>query len=95
MGLFLLHQHLGLGSPPSASHDVISDNIANASTTRTSEAASSAARVLLALRRDAHLPQPFPARTVPNLWWAPVRVVKIEKDQSPTRWNYDPRTPTW
>lgn len=75
--------------------DVISDNIANASTTRTSEGGPFRRSRLLLRARDemptfhSHfLPEPFQPRVGTG-----VRVVKIEKDQSPTRWNYDPSHP--
>lgn len=76
--------------------DVISNNIANATTTRTTEGG--------AYRRERVVLQPINTRT---RWKSPfypdglrtgdgagVRVIKIEKDQkTATRWVYDPGHP--
>ena len=75
--------------------DVISDNIANATTTRTTEGGPyKRSRVLLRPRdenpqfRTHFLPQPFKPEVGTG-----VRVVKIEKDESPLRYVYDPNHP--
>ncbi len=75
--------------------DVISDNIANATTTRTTTGEPfRRSRVLLRPREDnliyrTHFkPQPFQATVGSG-----VRVVKVEKDLSPLRMNYDPSHP--
>ncbi|BBM89291.1 flagellar basal-body rod protein FlgC [Spirochaetota bacterium] len=75
--------------------DVISDNIANATTTRTTQGGPfRRSRVLLRPREDnliykTHFkPDPFKAEIGDG-----VRVIKVEKDLSPLRLVYDPSHP--
>jgi flagellar basal-body rod protein FlgC len=75
--------------------DVISDNIANATTTRTTEGGPyRRSRVILRPRNDAPI---FKSHLLPGVFkpeiGTGVRVIKIEKDQSPTRLVYDPTHP--
>ena len=75
--------------------DVISDNIANATTTRTTEGGPfRRSRVILRPRDDAprfKLPY-LPTSFEPGAGTG-VRVIKIEKDMSELRWVYDPNHP--
>ncbi|HEB30439.1 MAG TPA: flagellar basal body rod protein FlgC [Spirochaetes bacterium] len=75
--------------------DVISNNIANANTTRTTDGeAFRRKRVILRPRND----QPeFRTRFLPQSLWhgmgEGVRAIKIEEDRSPARLVYDPTHP--
>ena len=75
--------------------DVISDNIANATTTRTTEGGPfRRSRVILRPRDDQprfklpYLPEAF--KPTPGTG---VRVIKIEKDMSEPRWVFEPDHP--
>ena len=75
--------------------DVISNNIANASTTRTTEGGVfQRSRVLLRPRDESQvfkshlLPTPYKVKVGSG-----VRVVKIEKDASPPKYVHDPTHP--
>ena len=75
--------------------DVISNNIANASTTRTTEGgAFRRRRVVLRPRNDM---LEFRSRFLPQALWRGmgegVRAIKIEEDRSPLRLVYDPTHP--
>jgi flagellar basal-body rod protein FlgC len=75
--------------------DVIADNIANASTTRTPEGgAFRRSRVILRPRVDqAFFRTPFLPESLDNGAGRGVRVAEIQKDDSPTRLVYDPTHP--
>ncbi len=75
--------------------DVISNNIANASTTRTTDGgAFRRRRVVLRPRNDM---LEFRSRFLPQALWhgmgEGVRAIKIEEDRSPLRLVYDPTHP--
>ena len=75
--------------------DVISDNIANATTTRTTDGGPfRRSRVVLRPRNDE---LEFKTRFLPQALWRGlgegVRVIKIEKDTAPPRLAYDPTHP--
>ena len=75
--------------------DVISNNIANANTTRTTDGgAFRRRRVVLRPRNDS---LEFRTRFLPQALWRGmgegVRVIKIEEDGSPLRLVYDPSHP--
>jgi flagellar basal-body rod protein FlgC len=75
--------------------DVISDNIANATTTRTTDGGPfRRSRVVLRPRNDE---LEFKTRFLPQALWRGlgegVRVIKIEKDMAPPRLVYDPTHP--
>jgi flagellar basal-body rod protein FlgC len=75
--------------------DVISNNIANATTTRTTDGGPfQRSRVVLRPRNDD---LEFKTRLLPQALWRGigegVRVVQIEKDSSPPRLVYDPAHP--
>jgi flagellar basal-body rod protein FlgC len=75
--------------------DVISDNIANATTTRTTDGGPfRRSRVVLRPRNDE---LEFKTRFLPQALWRGlgegVRVIKIEKDTAPPRLVYDPTHP--
>ncbi|RKY03738.1 MAG: flagellar basal body rod protein FlgC [Spirochaetes bacterium] len=75
--------------------DVISNNIANANTTRTTDGEPfRRRRVVLRPRND--LPE-YKTRFLPQALWRGigegVRVIKIEEDRSPLRLVYDPTHP--
>ena len=75
--------------------DVISNNIANASTTRTTDGgAFRRRRVVLRPRNDM---LEFRSRFLPQALWRGmgegVRAIKIEEDRSPLRLVYDPTHP--
>ena len=75
--------------------DVISNNIANASTTRTTDGgAFRRKRVVLRPRNDM---LEFRSRFLPQALWhgmgEGVRAIKIEEDRSPLRLVYDPTHP--
>ena len=75
--------------------DVISDNIANATTTRTTDGGPfRRSRVVLRPRNDE---LEFKTRFLPQALWRGlgegVRVIKIEKDTAPPRLVYDPSHP--
>ena len=75
--------------------DVISDNIANATTTRTTEGEPFKRSRVILRPRDSHLRFKLPllpADFKPGPGTG-VRVVHIEKDLSPPRWVYDPSHP--
>ncbi len=75
--------------------DVIADNIANASTTRTPEGGPfRRSRVILRPRVDQpYFRAPFLPEGLDNGLGKGVRVVEIQKDTSPTRLVYDPTHP--
>ncbi len=75
--------------------DVISDNIANATTTRTTEGGPfRRTRVILRPRDDApRFRLPFVPKALEHGPGTGVRVVKLEKDKSPLRLVYDPSHP--
>lgn len=75
--------------------DVVSNNIANASTTRTTDGgAFRRRRVVLRPRNDM---LEFRSRFLPQALWRGmgegVRAIKIEEDRSPLRLVYDPTHP--
>ena len=75
--------------------DVISDNIANATTTRTTDGGPfRRSRVVLRPRNNE---LEFKTRFLPQALWRGlgegVRVIKIEKDTAPPRLVYDPSHP--
>lgn len=75
--------------------DVVSNNIANATTTRTTDGGPfQRSRVVLRPRNDD---LEFKTRLLPQALWRGngegVRVIKIEKDVSPPRLVYDPSHP--
>jgi len=75
--------------------DVVSNNIANASTTRTTDGgAFRRRRVVLRPRNDM---LEFRSRFLPQALWhgmgEGVRAIKIEEDRSPLRLVYDPTHP--
>jgi flagellar basal-body rod protein FlgC len=75
--------------------DVISNNIANATTTRTTDGGPfRRKRVVLRPRNDD---LEFRTRLLPQALWRGlgegVRAIKIEEDQSPSRLVYDPTHP--
>jgi flagellar basal-body rod protein FlgC len=75
--------------------DVISDNIANVTTTRTTDGGPfRRSRVVLRPRNDE---LEFKTRFLPQALWRGlgegVRVIKIEKDTAPPRLVYDPSHP--
>ncbi|HUX37997.1 MAG TPA: flagellar basal body rod protein FlgC [Rectinemataceae bacterium] len=75
--------------------DVISDNIANASTTRTAEGGPfQRSRVILRPRvEQPYFNMPFLPESLDNGIGQGVRVAEIEKDTSPPRLVYDPTHP--
>ena len=75
--------------------DVIADNIANASTTRTSEGGPyKRSRVILRPRvQQAYWRSPFLPDGMDNGPGKGVRVAEIQKDTSPPRLVYDPTHP--
>lgn len=75
--------------------DVISDNLANATTTRTAEGgAFQRSRVIFRPRVDQpYWKSPFLPDSLDNGLGQGVRVTKIEKDQAPPRLVYDPTHP--
>ena len=75
--------------------DVISDNIANASTTRTQEGGPfQRSRVILRPRVDQpYFRLPFLPESLDNGVGQGVRVSEIQKDASPPRLVYDPTHP--
>lgn len=75
--------------------DVISDNLANATTTRTAEGgAFQRSRVVFRPRVDQpYWKSPFLPDTLDNGVGQGVRVSKVEKDQAPPRLVYDPTHP--
>ncbi|MFZ4616699.1 MAG: flagellar basal body rod protein FlgC [Rectinemataceae bacterium] len=75
--------------------DVISDNIANASTTRTEEGGPfQRSRVILRPRVDQpYFRMPFLPEGLDNGMGQGVRVSEIQKDPSPPRLVYDPTHP--
>ncbi|MBL8992967.1 MAG: flagellar basal body rod protein FlgC [Spirochaetia bacterium] len=75
--------------------DVISDNIANATTTRTTEGGPyKRSRVILRPRNETPVFQShfLPESFKPTMGTG-VRVIKLEKDNSPSRLVYDPTHP--
>ena len=96
MGLFTSINIASTGM--SAEHlrtDVIADNIANASTTRTAEGGPfKRSRVILRPRVDQPFYRsPFLPDQLDNGAGKGVRVVEIQKDDSPPRLVYDPTHP--
>ncbi len=75
--------------------DVISDNIANATTTRTTDGGPfQRSRIILRPRDDApRFNLPFLPESFKPGPGTGVRVIKIEKDTSEPRWVYDPTHP--
>lgn len=75
--------------------DVISNNIANANTTRTTDGEPFRRRRVLLRPRNDHLE--FRTRFLPQALWRGmgegVRAIKIEEDRSPLRLVYDPDHP--
>jgi flagellar basal-body rod protein FlgC len=75
--------------------DVIGDNLANANTTRTNEGGPyRRTRVVMRPRvQQPYWRSPFLPQMLDNGAGAGVRVVKLEKDNSPLRMVYDPTHP--
>lgn len=75
--------------------DVISDNIANASTTRTQDGGPfKRSRVIFSQKSDGmNFNMPFAPGNLDRGPGTGVRVVGIEKDTTPTRFVYDPTHP--
>lgn len=76
--------------------DVISDNIANASTTNTQEngGAFKRSRVILSQKKNGiDWNTPFVPPSLDRGLGTGVKVVGIEKDKTETRWVYDPHHP--
>ncbi|MDP3180142.1 MAG: flagellar basal body rod protein FlgC [Spirochaetaceae bacterium] len=75
--------------------DVIANNIANASTTRTAEGgAFRRSRVVLRpITAQTYFRLPFQPEIMDNGAGKGVRVVEVQKDDSPTRLVYDPTHP--
>lgn len=75
--------------------DVISDNIANASTTKTQEGdVFRRSRVIVAQKKSGiDWKTPFTPQNVERGIGEGVKVMSIEKDKSDTRWIYDPSHP--
>jgi flagellar basal-body rod protein FlgC len=75
--------------------DVIADNIANASTTRTPEGGPfRRSRVILRpIAQQTYFRTPFLPEALDNGAGRGVRVSEIQKDMSPTRLVYDPTHP--
>ena len=75
--------------------DVISNNIANANTTRTTDGEPFRRRRVVLRPRNDHLE--FRTRFLPQALWRGmgegVRAIKIEEDRSPLRLVYDPNHP--
>jgi len=75
--------------------DVISDNIANANTTRTTDGGGFRRKRIILRPRNDELE--FRTRFLPQALWRGmgdgVRVIKIEEDRSPLRLVYDPTHP--
>ena len=75
--------------------DVISNNIANATTTRTTEGGPFLRKRVIMRPRNDELE--FRTRLLPQALWRGigegVRVIKIEEDHSPLRLVYDPSHP--
>jgi len=75
--------------------DVISNNIANANTTRTTDGGAFRRKRVILRPRNDYLE--FRTRLLPQALWRPmgegVRVIKIEEDTSPLRLVYDPSHP--
>ncbi|GMO49811.1 MAG: flagellar basal body rod protein FlgC [Termitinemataceae bacterium] len=75
--------------------DVIANNIANISTTRTEEGGpfKRSRTVMRPRTQQAYWRSPFLPRGMDNGGGSGVKVALIEKDTSPSRWVYDPRHP--
>ncbi len=75
--------------------DVIADNIANASTTKTQEGdVFRRSRVIVAQKKSGiDWKTPFTPQNVERGIGEGVKVMAIEKDKSDTRWIYDPSHP--
>jgi len=75
--------------------DVISNNIANANTTRTTDGGAFRRKRVILRPRNDYLE--FRTRLLPQALWRGmgegVRVIKIEEDTSPLRLVYDPSHP--
>jgi flagellar basal-body rod protein FlgC len=75
--------------------DVISNNIANANTTRTTDGEPFRRKRVILRPRNDHLE--FRTRFLPQALWRGmgegVRAIKIEDDRSPSRLVYDPSHP--
>jgi flagellar basal-body rod protein FlgC len=96
MGLFTSINIAASGlSAERARTDVIADNIANASTTRTAEGGPyRRSRVILKPRVEGpYWRSPFLPDMMDNGMGKGVRVAEIEKDTSPNRLVYDPSHP--
>jgi flagellar basal-body rod protein FlgC len=96
MGLFTSINTASTGmSAERLRSDVIADNIANASTTRTPEGGPfRRSRVILRPRVDQpYFNAPFLPEGLDNGLGKGVRVVEIQKDSTPARLVYDPTHP--
>ncbi|OJF77528.1 MAG: flagellar basal body rod protein FlgC [Treponema sp. CETP13] len=97
MGLFTSINIAGTGmSAERLRTDVISNNIANASTTRTSEGGPfKASHVVFAPVSDSHptFNSPFTPESLDNGAGAGVKVVEIAEDDDATKLVYDPTHP--
>ncbi len=93
MGLFTSINIAGTGlSAERLKTDVISDNIANATTTRTPEGGVfKRSRVIVAQKKTGiDWKTPFTPSSLERGLGEGVKVVGIEKDNSDTKWKYDP-----